>query len=408
MMAVATATLTGPGQTIGVAVFIDRFVEDLGLSRSQVSTAYLVGTLSGAVLLPRVGRAVDRHGVRAAQMVIAVAFAAALVNMSLVTGGLWLAIGFTGIRFLGQGSLSLVATVTVSVRFVRNRGTALGIFATASGALMALVPLVLAVAIELTGWRGAWRLAALVIVVTVLPIAAFGYRGLPSGAELAAGRRSVGPTSSGAGGDPAGPVFDRRQAMATPQFWMLAATSSAAGMLVTGLNFHQIDLLGEAGLSATAAAALFIPQVAGSTIAGLAVGYLSDRTGTRYLPAVAMVLLVVAHLLAAVVAPGLLVLFYSVTLGAMGGTIRTTIAIVLPDWFGVAHLGSIQGSLNLFGVGASALGPVALAVVQEWFGAYRPAVLALSAIGVAVLVLALQPWATGAPGSPQAVSPTTT
>ena len=53
-LATITSVLTGPGQTIGVSVFIDHFVTDLGLSRSQVSTAYLIGTLSGAALLPRV------------------------------------------------------------------------------------------------------------------------------------------------------------------------------------------------------------------------------------------------------------------------------------------------------------------------------------------------------------------
>ena len=108
-LAVITSALTGPGQTLGVAVFIDHFVDDLSLTRPQVSTAYLVGTLCGAALLPRVGQLVDRFGVRRAQMAIGVAFGLALVNMSLVNGLVWLAIGFVGTRLLGQGSLSLVS-----------------------------------------------------------------------------------------------------------------------------------------------------------------------------------------------------------------------------------------------------------------------------------------------------------
>ena len=59
VVAVVTATLTGPGQTIGVSVFIDHFVDDLDLSRSSVSAAYLVGTLTGSLALPFVGRFVD-------------------------------------------------------------------------------------------------------------------------------------------------------------------------------------------------------------------------------------------------------------------------------------------------------------------------------------------------------------
>ncbi|MEM7337713.1 MAG: MFS transporter [Actinomycetota bacterium] len=397
--ATATSTLTGPGQTIGVSVFIDHLVADLGLTRSQVSTAYLIGTLTGAALLPRVGRAVDRHGVRLAQIIIGVAFGVALVNMSFVSGIAWLAVGFTGIRFLGQGSLSLVSTVTVSVRFARNRGTALGIFATVSGGGMALVPLVLNLSIDSIGWRQTWLVAAAVVAVTVVALAVFALGGLRSGSVPADQQLPENDPSEATGGATRTirPAYDRAAAIRTLPFWALAAASGTAGMLSTGLVFHQIDLLGDAGLSSTAAAALFVPQVIGSTIAGLGAGYLSDRAGLRALPAVAMTLLLLAHWLAAVVAPGITVLVYAVVLGAMGGAIRTTVSAALPMWFGTAHLGSIQGSLTFFNVGASALGPVALAVARDQFGSYPPAVLALSVLPAAVLVLVALPMATRPP-----------
>ena len=92
------AGLTGPGQTIGVSVFTDHFVDDLDLGRSTVSTAYLVGTLGGAMLLPTVGRTVDRIGVRRAQMIIGICFALALAYMSTVGSLVMLALGFFGIR----------------------------------------------------------------------------------------------------------------------------------------------------------------------------------------------------------------------------------------------------------------------------------------------------------------------
>ena len=59
----------------------------------------------------------------------------AVVGIAVLAG-----IVFTGIRFLGQGSLTLASTMTVSLAFDRRRGTALGIFSTATSALMALVP----------------------------------------------------------------------------------------------------------------------------------------------------------------------------------------------------------------------------------------------------------------------------
>lgn len=384
-LAAITSTLTGPGQTIGVAVFIDHFVDDLHLSRAQISGAYLVGTLIGATLLPAVGRFIDRRGVRRVQVLIGLLFSLALVNMSFVNGLVWLTLGFTGIRLLGQGSLSLVATVTVSLSFVRNRGTAIGIFSTVSSSLMALVPVALAVVISQVGWRSAWLVSAVVVAMTVAPIAWFGLRGLPTGTSTAP------PTTADEPRPATNGSFDRAQAMRTRAFWLLVAISSTASMLGTALNFHQIDLLGETGISKTAAAALFIPQVIGATIAGLSVGYIGDRIGTRYLPAAGMVLLISAHWLAAIVGPGAVAFIYAVVLGAAGGATRTITATLVPAWFGTDHLGSIQGSLTLFGVGASALGPVALALTESAFGSYPPALLALSTLPVAVLLFALGP-----------------
>lgn len=387
--AIIAAGLTGPGQTIGVSVFIDHLVDDLSLSRSQVSTAYLIGTLTGAVLLPSVGKFIDRRGVRVAQVLIGLLFGLALVNMSFVNGLAWLTIGFAGIRFLGQGSLSLVSTVTVQLRFTRTRGTAIGIFTTASAGLMALVPVVLAVTINAVGWRSAWLVSAAVVVGVVVPIAWFGLRDLPARVRPVAAVQPddeieiVGRSDTDS--------YQRGEAMRTGSFWLLAAVSGAAGMMATALNFHQIDLLGEAGLSEKAAAALFIPQVVGSTVAGLTIGYLGDRIGTRYLPAIGMALLLAAQLLASVAAPGAIVIVYAVVLGATGGATRTASATLQPQWFGTGHIGSIQGALTLFGVGASAIGPVALTLVEQWRGSYPQAIVLLGVVPAAAMLFALGP-----------------
>ena len=382
-MAVITAVLTGPGQTIGVSVFINSFITDLHLSRSQVSWAYMFGTLTASLMLPLVGARIDRYGVRRAQIVIGIFFAAALVNMSMVNSLVWLAIGFVGIRFLGQGSLSLVAVLSVSLSFKRFRGTALGLHSTLAGGLMVLTPLVLTFSIHRIGWRYTWVAAAAAIAVTVVPIALFAMRD-PAPANPDSQESDVDETELN------GVSHDRSSAIRTKGFWIVAAVSGSASMLVTALNFHQIDILTNAGLSEGAAAALFIPQIAGSTAAGLTFGWLADRVGTRALPTASMVLLVVVHLLASVVNPGLTVVIYAVALGSVGGAARTVSSVLLPEWFGTANLGSIQGTLTLIGVAASAIGPLALALTQEWFDAYRPAVLLLAIIPVLAGLFALQ------------------
>ncbi len=379
IIASITAMLTGPGQTIGVSVFIDHFVSDLSLSRSQISTAYLIGTLAGSTAMPFVGRFVDRRGVRISQVVVGVLFGLSLLYMSTVNGLIMLSIGFIGIRMLGQGSLSMISTVTVQLRFVTQRGMAIGIFAMVTGGLMALMPIGLNWVIEAAGWRSAWRVAAIVIWLTVIPLGALGLRSMP---------RPLDAKNQPATSTPRLIGMTRGEAVRCRSFWVIAVMSTTASMLSTALNFHQIDLLGDAGLTSSEAASMFLPQVIGSIVAGLVIGTIADKIGTRYLPVVPMVLLVIVHLVGADLSRGAIVFAYAILLGSMGGATRSASATLMPDWFGTAHIGSIQGVMTLAVVAGSALGPISLSLAEEALGGYRPALLSLAVIPAMATIFA--------------------
>ena len=178
--AIVVLGLTGPGQTIGVSVFIDHFADDLELSKNAIAGGYAIGTLTGSLMMPSVGSWVDRYGVRRSMTMIAVLFSLALVAMSGVQGIISLTAGFVFIRMLGQGSLSLVGIVSVSLWFEQKRGLALGVVLTASSALMAAVPVALTFTIGEFGWRQAWLFAAATVAMIVIPIAWFGMIDRPS------------------------------------------------------------------------------------------------------------------------------------------------------------------------------------------------------------------------------------
>ncbi|MCP4225442.1 MAG: MFS transporter, partial [Actinomycetia bacterium] len=146
----------------------------------------------------------------------------------------------------------------------------------------------------------------------------------------------------------------RRQAVGEIRFWVLSLTVATTAMLITALNFHQISILGEAGLTSTEAATMFLPQVIGAILAGLIVGALSDRIPVRFLLAASMGLLAAGLVLVQIVEPGWQVVLYAVTLGAAAGAQRPLAATVLPRWFGLANIGAIQGLSTFIGVGASA------------------------------------------------------
>ncbi len=381
-LAVVTGAMTGPGQTIGVSVFIDPIIEHLDLSRSQVSTAYLIGTMTAALGLPIVGQRIDRHGVRIAMTAIGIAFALALVGMAGVLGFVTLTLGFVAIRLFGQGSLSLVSTVAVTHWFDRWRGTALGIFATGTGILMALVPVGLSVVIERIDWRVAWLVAAAAVLIIVVPIARFGMIDRPS--DVGEFPDGIPPGEAPRGDRPTtGRSVTRGEAIRTGRFWVLVAASMSVGMLSTALNFHQISLLGDAGLTPTEAAVMFLPQVIGTAVAGILFGYLADRLTGRTLIPMAMSLLAGSLVLAANLSSGTVIILYAITLGAAGGAARSIGATLLPRWFGIGHIGSVQGTATFLNVASTALGPVAFSLARDAAGNYEGAALWFALLPIA-------------------------
>ncbi len=387
ILALATITLglTGPGQTIGVSVFIDHFADDLDLSKNAISAGYAVGTLAGSLLMPTVGRWIDRFGVRRAMTIIAMFFTGALIYMAGVQGLIGLTLGFFFIRMLGQGSLSLVSTVAVSLWFERRRGLALGIAMTVSSSIMALVPVALSFTIVVVGWRNTWLVAAATIALVVIPIAWFGMLDSPASVDQTPeGRQPEGDSDN----RQSRKSVSQKAALRTRGFWALAVATGGASMLGTALNFHQISLLGESGFSATQAAVMFLPQVAGTSLAGPVMGYLLDRFDGRLAPAGTLILLSVTLLLAGTAATTPTVIVYATVFGIGAGAIRTLGAALIPSWFGVGYLGSIQGTMTSIAVLSSAVGPIAFAITESVTDSFRTTALLWAAVPLAAAVFA--------------------
>ena len=387
VLATVVAIMTAPGQTIGVSVFIDHIISDLSLSRTAVSTAYLIGTLTGGFTMPFVGNAIDRRGPRRAILFIGALFSVAVVAMGGVVGAISLTLGFASIRMLGQGSLSLASRVAIARWFDRRRGAVIGVSATFMSIGLALAPYLFNKLIAEVGWRSAWVVIGVVVAMIVVPVAKFGIIDWPSdvgqhpdGDVFA--HDVVAPVAAGA---------TRAEAVRTYRFWVLAGSVAATSMLATGLNFNQLALLGEAGLTADAATLMFLPQVIGASVAGLAMGAIADRTSSRRVVPVSMAFLVAALVLAAFVAPGALVIAYAVTIGAAGGAIRSVEGTLLPRWFGTLHLGSISGLGTLLNVGASALGPLIFSLGFDLTGSFKEVALITALFPATLAVLALMP-----------------
>lgn len=119
--------MTLPGQTAGVAAFLDQIIITLDIERTTVLLPYLIGNCMGAVSLTFVGWGIDRSGRRIAAPVITILFVTGCLVMSLASGSLTLLVGLFLLRAFGQGGLPLAGIHTVNLWFVSRRGMAVGL-----------------------------------------------------------------------------------------------------------------------------------------------------------------------------------------------------------------------------------------------------------------------------------------
>ena len=113
--------------------------------------------VSGMVL-PWIGRQVDRFGARRILPIVAGLLALACVVMSMISSLPTLCLGFALIRCLGQGAMWLIGTWIVGEWFLRQRGFATALSGLGSSLSVILFPLLNLYLISNYGWRAAWQI----------------------------------------------------------------------------------------------------------------------------------------------------------------------------------------------------------------------------------------------------------
>ena len=393
-MPVASLALfvSGPGQTYTISVFVDPIIEDMGWSRTLVSSLYTAGSLSAAAAMVVVGYLLDRFGARVMLMGVGVLFGFAALWMSRVDQPPELYLGFAAIRTLGQGSLTLIPTALVALWFIRRRGKATAIASLGMVASQAILPPLTHLLISQLGWRNAWVALALMIWGTLLLPAFILARRTPESVGL---HPDGDPTSSQILKHGTIPLTQQevewtlREAFHTSSFWLLLFAASSQSLISTALVFHQVSLFADkgldAGLAAVALTIMAMTALAGTFLAGL----LTDRLPNRYVLASAQVLLIMAMLWTFVVSQPWEGLVYGGILGIGSGLYMTTSTVIWPNYFGRKHLGSIRGIATTSTVAFAALGPMPFGLLFDLTGSYSIPIISFLVLPAACAIAAL-------------------
>ena len=394
-----------PGQTMGFSVFTDVLIEELGLSRVQLSLAYCLGTVASGLTLPWLGRVLDRWGER--RMAVASVLATGLVlfylaNCSAISQSLGQALpaataafvviglGFYMIRAAAQGVLSMTCRNAIGKWFDHRRGLALAISGVLVSFSYSFAPRGLDWLIDRYGYDGAWLRMGVVTIVIMGPIAWLLFRDTPEEAGL---EMDGGKVASAAVVNPDMHIhreFTQREAFRDYSFWVFNLTFSFYGLYATAFTFHILSLASEYQFADERILSLFVPIAATSVLTNLVFGAINARLRLKWLLLVMNIGCLSATL-------GMLFLdkpggvsAYVIGNGIASGGFVSLTGIVFPRFYGRLHLGAISGVNMSAMVIASGLGPLAFGLCQQFSGSYRGILVASVFVPTLLALLSLK------------------
>lgn len=403
--AVFGVLVSAPGQTVGVSTFTDYLIDAIGINRNQLSTAYMIGTITSSFVLTWAGRMYDKYGARWTAMAasLLLAFVLAVLSQSDRVIGLFAADTdsaiFTGtaiavmmflffmLRFSGQGVLTMVSRNMLMQWFAARRGMVNGILSVFVALGFSVTPLTFDWLIQGTSWRMAWLLMAGGIGIVFTLFAFFFFRDnpedlgmLPDGEKHDARKNDVTIKAF--------KQYNLPEARKTFTFWLYAIPLALYSLYITGFTFHLVSIFEAVDMDREKALAVFIPVSFLSVGISLVGGWISDSIRLKYL-----LYFVLSGELIALFSLGNLndgIFYYGFILGhgMASGLFNVLMTVTWPRFYGRKHLGGITGFVMSLIVFASALGPVLFSFSYTRLGSYSFAFFGFAFVIVILLFLA--------------------
>ena len=401
--------MSAPGQTVGVSVFTDHLIEALGLSRVSLSWTYMIGTTASAFLLTYGGKMYDKYGARVIAPIAGLGlgiFLVLLTSVDKIAKGIFnivqapistitfalLIIGFLGIRFFGQGLLTMVSRNMVMKWFDKKRGLASAIFGISLVLGFSVAPKIFSSLINIYDWRITWQLTAIVVGVIFLFFSWVFFRdnpqkyGIKPDGNLVNKRQKKTPKRKkiiATGYD-----FELKDAIKTYSFWVFALSMTLFALYFTAFTFHIEDIFVSAGLSKEQAVSVFIPTAIVAVVFQLIGGWVADYVKLKYILYFSTSGLLISMIGAAFLKQGLT--FWMIILGnsMAQGVFGILSSVTWPRFFGIKHLGAISGFAVSWVVAGSAIGPLLFSYSKNITSSYFSAFIICAIIAIALLIMA--------------------
>src|SRR5690606_7756286 len=224
------------GQTYILSLYVPFLMDEFQLNNSGISGFYAIATIGSALVLPTLGKYLDKINLRMYTLAATVLYSASLLFLSWTSVWWLLPLAFFGLRLAGQGLFTHISITAMSRYFDDGRGKAISLASLGHPLGQALLPILV---LGLIGWMG-WRASLWISVVLILVmIPAFLFL-LIKDRHLVS-KEIAEPESS----DPKinAPVKMRqRDLLKSRNFWLLAPNLGILSFAITTLFFYQLPI----------------------------------------------------------------------------------------------------------------------------------------------------------------------
>jgi MFS family permease len=350
------------GVLYSFGVFLDPLMTDLGASRSAVSALYAISSSAFYFLGPVTGWIGDRWGPRVVSAVGAAMMAIGLGATALVDS-VWIAYLTYGLGVGFGAACAFIPTLAVlGSWFDRWRTRALSIAATGTGCGMLVLPPLAAVLIEHIGWRGAMIVVALIAGLSL---------------AICAALVRAGPKTATA------EVPKSLSSTLRSRAFVLMYVSWVFGTMALFVPFVFLPAFATDQGADPIAASWLISIIGGASIVGrLCIGYVTTSAGAILLYKISVLVMAGSYVIWLLLPDYEWLVVFAAVLGMAYGIRIALVAPVLIELFGSGSLGALLGAFFTATGIAGLAGPLMAGLTADLSGSHTGGIIAAIIMGV--------------------------
>ena len=350
------------GSRFTMGLMLKPMADDLNWTRAALSLTVTLFMVISAVVLPVIGRLVDRYRIRTVLLASVLLSSASIALMSVIQTPAQ-AVVLYGILFALATAGTSIAPIGVMISrwFPKHLGLANSIAISGMGAGQLVIILVLTAQLESIGWRGAFVVLAALGLLLIVPLA---FLSIPEPAPGAAETPNapLGNTKS---------ELNPSDLLRDSKLWYLLVIYAICGFQDFFVATHVVAFARDQGMGTVVAGNLFALMGLVGLAGVLMTGFVSDRFGPILPTLICFAIRIVLFGLITVTTSVVAIISFALVYGFTFWITAPLTLVFVRKYFGTAHLGMLTGIVAMVHHGAGGLGAYAGGIVYDVSGSYQ-------------------------------------